>query len=346
MKKSVTIIIILITAASFLVIESCRKKDGRAVGTPVNFTVPNGWPAPQYNFENNPLTEEGFALGRKLFNDGRLSKDGGFPCSSCHQQIAAFGTFDHDRSHGYNHSHTLRNAPPLQNLAWRKFYRWDGSSTNLEQISLDHITAHDEMGETIENVINKLKADNNYPGMFKAAFGDETINADRMTKALSQFLLMLVSSNSKYDKVKRGEASFDVAEQLGYDLFKSKNCITCHQEPMFTDNNFRNTGMPVDPSTKDYGRLRVTANAADSLKFAVPSLRNIEKTFPYGHDGRFFALDDVLEHYRSRVVSSPTTDPLVKDRIQMSNFEFGQLKAFMNTLTDTAFINNKRFVDQ
>jgi cytochrome c peroxidase len=345
LKTAATITFILLVVSTLVAVESCKKTTRFSGGKAITFKVPEGWPAPEYDFENNPLTEEGFALGRKLFYDGRLSKDGGFPCSSCHQQVAAFGTFDHDRSHGYNNSHTLRNAPPLQNLAWKKFYRWDGSSTSVEQVTVDHITSAVEMGETIENVVNKLRADSTYPSMFKAAFGDENIGADRMTKALSQFLLLLVSSNSKFDKVKRGEASFDVPERLGYDLFKAK-CAACHTEAMFTDYGFRNTGATVDPLTQDYGRLRVTKRGADSLKFAVPSLRNVEKTFPYGHDGRWFGYDDVLEHYRSRVVNGPTTHPLVKNGIPMSNFEFGQIKAFLNTLTDTAFINNKRFSDQ
>jgi cytochrome c peroxidase len=342
MKKLTILLIVFCVVTCFVALDACKKKDNFISTTPLTFAVPAGWPQPPYNFQNNPLTEEGFALGRKLFYDGRLSKDGGFPCSSCHQQIAAFGTFDHDRSHGYNSSHTLRNAPPLQNIAWHTYFNWDGSTTNLEKVTLDHISAPNEMGETVENVVNKLSGDTSYKGMFKAAFGDETVNADRLSKALSQFLLMLVSSNSKYDKVQRGQETFTTAEQTGYNLFKSK-CSSCHQEQLFTDLNFRNIGMPVDVNHADVGRLRVTLNAADSLKFKVPSLRNIEKTFPYGHDGRFDGLDNLLEHYRSEVIDGPTTDPLVKNKLQLTNFDFGQLKAFMYTLTDTAFLKDKRF---
>lgn len=323
--------------------EACNKKGGLSNAvTPIEFKVPEGWPKPLYNFENNPLTQEGVNLGRKLFYDGKLSRDGAFPCSSCHQQIAAFGTFDHNLSHGYGNSHTLRAAPPLQNLAWHKLFAWDGASTSIEQQCLKHISNPIEMGETVDNVLNKLRADNNYPKLFKAAFGNETINADKLAKALTQFVLTLVSNNSKYDKVLRQEASFILPEQTGYDIFKAK-CVSCHTEPLFTDLNFRNTGIPLDPVLKDFGRSMVTLNAADSFKFKVPSLRNAERTFPFGHDGRFFDLDNILVHYRSGVVNGPTTDPLVKNKIPLSNYEFGQLKAFIYTLTDTSFLNNKKF---
>jgi cytochrome c peroxidase len=338
MKRVRTIIIVFFI--SFAILEACKKKSAYNP-TYINFKVPDGWPATVYNFNNNPLTREGVELGRKLFYDGRLSKDGGYPCASCHQQAAAFGTYDHNLSHGYGNSHTLRSAPPLQNLAWHKLFNWDGASTTIEQQCLKHISTQNEMGETVENVLNKLKADDSYTAMFKAAFGDATIDADRLSKALTQFVLTMVTSNSKYDKVMRGEDAFILPEQLGYDIYKTK-CATCHAEPLFTDLNFRNNGMPLDPTLKDMGRMRVTLNAIDSLKFKVASLRNADKTFPYGHDGRFFDLDAVFEHYRSGVVDGPTTDPLVKNKIPLTNFEFGQLKAFISTLTDTAFINNKQ----
>jgi cytochrome c peroxidase len=187
-----------------------------------------------------------------------------------------------------------------------------------------------------------LRLDNSYRTYFKAAFGDETINADRMTTALTQFVLTMVSSNSQYDKVMRGEATFTLPEQTGYEIFKVK-CASCHTEPLFTDNMFRNTGIPVDPFANDLGRFMVTSSSGDILKFKVPSLRNSQRTFPYGHDGRFFFLDNVLEHYRSGVVKDPATDPIVRNGISLSNYEIGQLKAFLYSLTDTGFLNNRHF---
>ena len=347
MPKKITI---LSTVAAFVAITvlviSCKKKKDVIVpqATPVGFSIPAGWPAIKYNLDSNKLTRQGIDLGRKLFYEGKLSKDGQFPCASCHQSIAAMATFDHNLSHGFNGQFTTRNAPSLANLAWQSAFHYDGGINHLDAQPMAHITAPNEMAETLENVLNKLRADAKYPAMFTAAFGDATINTQRMLKALSQFMLTMVSANSKYDKVKRGEATFTLPEQLGYDIFKAK-CATCHPEPLFTDFKFRNNGLALDPNNKDFGRMGITNNKADSLKFKVPSLRNVNVTFPYMHDGRLYSLYDVLDHYSTNVISGPTTDPLVKNKIPLSNFEKGQLVAFMISLTDTAFNKDSRFTD-
>ena len=201
--------------------------------TPLQLKVPAGWPKPHDIFKNNPLTEEGFQLGRKLFYDGRLSKDGNFACASCHQQFAAFATYDHDLSHGFHDQFSMRNAPALFNLAWASLYNWDGGVNHIELQALSPMTAPNEMAENIDSVILKLKKDTSYERLFKDAFGSSLINSQRMLKALAQFTGSLISSNSKYDKVKRGEDTFDNAEQKGYQLFKTR-CNTCHKEPLFT----------------------------------------------------------------------------------------------------------------
>lgn len=309
---------------------------------PLQFVVPKGWPQPVYDFKSNPLTEEGFQLGRKLFYDGRLSKDGNFPCASCHQQFAAFATYDHNLSHGLNNSFTKRNAPPLFNLAWQKDFMLDGGINHLDAQPLAPITDSNEMGEIIDNVINKIKKDTGYKRMFTAAFGDATISTQRITKALSQFILMMVSANSKYDRVMRGEDSFNLPQRLGYEIFQGK-CAACHTEPMFTDYTYRNAGLPADDFLHDYGRMKITRNRADSLKFKVPSLRNAQQTFPYGHDGRFYSLMEVFNFYRNEMVQGPTTDSLLKHGMPLSNYEIGQLTAFIYTLTDSSFLNDPRF---
>ncbi|HRI22636.1 MAG TPA: cytochrome-c peroxidase [Panacibacter sp.] len=309
---------------------------------PLQFIVPKGWPEPVYDFKNNPLTQEGFQLGRKLFYDGRLSKDGNFPCASCHQQFAAFATYDHNLSHGFNNSFTRRNAPGLFNLAWQKELMWDGGINHLDLQPLAPITDTNEMAETIQNVLDKLKKDSAYKRMFKAAFGDAGITTQRMTKALSQFVLMMVSSNSKYDRVMRGEDSFNLPQRLGYNMFKQK-CAACHTEPMFTDYSYRNAGLPADGYIYDIGRMKITGNAQDSLKFKVPSLRNAAITKPYGHDGRFYSLSNVFNFYKTGIVNGPGTDSLLKHGIPLSNYEIGQLTAFIYTLTDSVFLKDPRF---
>lgn len=341
MKRVVIIVFFFITGGSIL-LNACRRDSYVPPPTPITLQNPAGWPAMQYNLSANPITEQGVLLGRYLFHDGRLSKDGNYPCSSCHEQAAGFTHEDHPLAHGYGGSHTNRNPPGIYNMAWYSAYFQDGSMKKLEDVYISHITAPNEMAETVENVLNKLRQDATYRTLFRNAFGTEDITEDRMTKALSQFVLTIVSNNSKYDKVKRGEATFSLPEQLGYDIFKNK-CSSCHQEPLFTDFTYRNIGMPLDNSLMDFGRMKVTNNKADSLKFRVLSLRNSQLTRPFGHDGRFFSFTNMYMHYNSQVVNGPTTDPAVVPGIPLSNFEQGQLTAFLNTLTDSVMLNNPKF---
>jgi len=334
---------------SALFIGACKKNDSGNTDGPYNPTyislnAPQGWPAPETDiFAGNRLTEEGFQLGKKLFYDGRLSKDGNFPCASCHQQFAAFATYDHDFSHGFNNSFTTRNAPALFNLAWMTKLHWDGGINHIEVQPLAPITAQNEMAETIDNVLSKLRSDAVYPGMFKSAFGNSDITSQRMLKALAQFMGTIISSNSKYDKVKRGEASFTPNELNGYNFFKA-NCEACHKEPLFTDNSFRNNGLAINPFLNDFGRMRVTNDRNDSLKFKVPTLRNIMLTFPYMHDGRIYSIGQVIDHYRTGIITTqPTLDPLLVNRIAITNNEKNDLIYFLNTLSDTTMTRAARF---
>ena len=335
-------VILALAVAVFAASGFIAGKAPRRKTTPMPFVIPAGWPAPVYDFNSNPITREGFELGRRLFYDGRLSKDGNFPCASCHQQFAAFSTFDHSLSHGFDNTLTTRNAPGLFNLAWQKEFMHDGGINHLDLQPLAPMTAANEMAETIDHVLEKLRADRRYKQLFRNAFGDTTINTQRMTRALSQFLVMLVSSNSKYDRVQRGEAAFNLPEQLGQEIFTQK-CMQCHPAPFFTDFSYRNIGMEYDSSIRDEGRMRITRHSIDSLKFRVPSLRNVAITAPYGHDGRFYSLIDVIDHYRKKVQNAPGTDSLVRKGIPVSNFEAGQLMAFLYTLTDSSFIADPRF---
>lgn len=327
-----------------VVLESCRKKDGNALppATPLSFSAPQGFPSPVFNFTASPVTQEGFDLGRRLFYDGKLSKDGNFPCASCHQQFAAFATYEHDFSHGFDNQFTTRNAPGLFNLAWQATFHWDGGINHLEVQPLAPITAPNEMAEDINRVIDKLKQDDKYKTMFRAAFGTDEINSQRMMKALTQFMIMMTSGNSRYDKMKRGEATFNSAEQAGYVTFQSK-CASCHKEPLFSDFTYRNNGLTINSFLKDYGRMRITNNAADSLKFKVPSLRNIYETYPYMHDGRFWNLTQVLDHYSTGIQNSATLDPLLVNKIPLTTTEKFNLIYFLGTLSDTTFTKDKRF---
>ena len=329
-----------------LLVNSCKKKDvdkGYSP-TPLTFEIPKNFPAAVYQFTNNPLTQQGFDLGRKLFYDGRLSKDGNFPCGSCHQQAAAFATIDHDLSHGFNNQFTTRNAPGLFNMAWHKEMHWDGGINHIEVQPLAPITAPNEMAEDINSVVAKLQADPKYREMFKAAFGEETVTSQRMLFAITQFVARMVSADSKYDRVKAGMASFNTYEETGYQLFQAK-CASCHKEPLFTDFSYRNTGLQLNGFLKDYGRMRITNKKDDSLKFKVPSLRNVFQTYPYGHDGRFTSINQMLDHYSTGIQDSPSLDPLLKNKIPLTAAEKFYLTQFLGTLTDSTFLNDKRFAE-
>jgi cytochrome c peroxidase len=344
MKIKVIIALIGFVCTAFVFIAASKKDDDPFKPTYIKLEIPKGWPKPAKDiFANNPLTEEGFQLGKRLFYDGRLSKDGNFACASCHQQFAAFATYDHDFSHGFNNLFTMRNAPALFNLAWTPLLHWDGGSNHIEVQALAPLTAHNEMAEDIDSVLKKLRKDSAYPKLFKAAFGSTLINSQRMLKALAQFTGSIVSSNSKYDKVLRGEANFTPSEQKGYAFFKLK-CATCHTEPLLTDNSFRNNGLEVNSYIKDYGRMRITNNKNDSLKFKVPSLRNVAVSFPYMHDGRYYSLGQAIDHYRTKIVTEQLTlDTLLKNRITISNAEKNDLIYFLFTLTDTTLTKSPRF---
>jgi cytochrome c peroxidase len=304
--------------------------------------IPEGFPVPAYRFTDNPLTEEGFELGRRLFYDGRLSVDGVHPCASCHQQIAAFGTFEHDRSHGVHNTHTLRNAPVLFNLAWQTKYHWDGEFSSLFEEAAHPIHGSNEMGETFDAVINKLQKDDDCRRRFKKVFRTEFISPEHVLKALAQFTGFMTSANSKYDLVKKGQATFTPEEQSGYTVFQAK-CATCHPEPMFTDYSFRNTGLPIDPFLNDYGRQMITHDPADSLKFKVPTLRNVYITSNYMHDGRFNTLAQCINHYRTGVQVNSTIDRLVAGGIAMTNTEAVNVAIFLRALTDSSFIKDTRY---
>lgn len=343
-----TKIYIILAFSATLLYAACRPDpsfDVKTVvdGDNISFTVPQGWPMPVYNFEDNTLTNAGFQLGRKLFYDNRLSRDNSTSCGSCHQAGAAFAHAEHDISHGVDGKVGTRNSPPIFNMNWHTSYFWDGGVNHLESQPINPIQNPVEMDETVPGIIAKIKDDADYKAKFKAAWGDETMNSQRIFKSLAQFMGAMVSANSKYDKYTRGETTLTAAEMNGLNIYNT-HCATCHTAPLFTSFDIVNNGLKPN-DFNDSGRAVITKRAEDLYKFKIPSLRNLQYTAPYMHDGRFNTLNQVLNHYAKTVYVSPTLDARLVNGIQLTDAEKTDLLAFLSTLNDESFIRDTRFYE-
>jgi cytochrome c peroxidase len=309
----------------------------------LKFENPLGFPKQVYEFKDNKPTPEIFVLGRKLFYDPILSKDSSVSCAFCHQRIAAFAHIDHTLSHGINGFIGNRNVPPLQNLIWQQTFMWDGAINHLEVQPLAPLTNGREMGESLEHVLAKLQHNREYVSAFNDAFKDTTITSERLLKALAQFTGLMITANSRYDKYVKGQEQFNEREINGLQLFRS-HCGNCHQEPLFTDNSFRNIGLKPDTALGDSGRIKITGVADDYMKFKVPGLRNVEMTYPYMHDGRFRTLQQVLKHYATGNFYT-NYDKSIEKNIGLTNEEQADIITFLKTLTDQEFLHDRRFAD-
>lgn len=329
--------------AVVLVFAGCKPDDKNDVKKePFVFTVPDGFPDPVYTFKNNELTEKRFELGKMLFYDPVLSRDSTVSCASCHKQFAAFADFEHIVSHGVDEKLGTRNSPGMFNMAWRPFLFWDGGVNHLEMFSVAPIENPVEMDEKLGNVLKKLRRGTRYPAAFREAWGNDSITSSQFLKSLAQFMAMVVSADSKYDRYVAGKEALSDEEQAGLALFE-RHCASCHPAPLFTDNRFHNNGL--DTFFKDKGRALITLLPEDEGKFLTPSLRNATLTHPFMHDGRFWTLEEVLRHYASGVKHSPTLDDRLKDGIPLSDSEQRKIIAFIRTLTDNTFTADRRFRD-
>ena len=304
--------------------------------------APSTFNAPFYKVEVSQLTRAKVELGRKLFYDPILSKNNTISCASCHNSFHAFAHTDHALSHGIYDSIGTRNAPPLFNLAWSTHLMWDGASFHLDAQALAPIENNIEMDEKLNHVLIKLQQSQKYPALFKQAYGSPTITGERFLNALQAFELTLVSASSKYDSVMADQSSFTAQEKNGYQLFQ-KNCNRCHTEPLFTNHQFADNGLAVNPALNDVGRYRISRKSTDSLKFKVPSLRNLSYTYPYMHDGRFNSLQSVLKHYTKGIVQHPNLDEGLRAGIPLSDKERTDIIAFILTLNDRSFVFNKNY---
>jgi len=324
------------------------------VALPSHFNTPNA-----QRFDNtpkdNPITNAGATLGRVLFYDTRLSANDTVACGSCHAQAHAF--VDPNRySRGFKGGMTDRHAMNLVNLRYdpRARFFWDERGGNLESMVLMPAVNHLEMGQDLQKLPAILGRDPHYPGLFTAAFGDPTITTDRVSRALAQFLRSMVSYESKYDagraRVRSSSEDFDnfsQQENRGKALFL-RNCGLCHlpneQDAHFIMVEPVNTGLDDDTTNTDGGVGDITLNPKDIGRFKSPTLRNVEVTAPYMHDGRFATLDAVIDHYSSGGKNHPNKDVRIQP-MHFTDSEKAAIIAFLKTLTDPHFLADPKFSD-
>lgn len=307
---------------------------------------------------DNPLTVQGVQLGRMLFYEKSLSKDGSQSCASCHVQGDGFSD-KNQFSTGVEKKLGSRQAMPIFNMGYHTMgFFWDGRAATLREQSLKPIQDPLEMNETLPNAVAKLTANKTYRDQFTRVFGDATISSERMALAMEQFMLTLVSGKSKFDEVKQGKATFSAEEERGRKLFftefdptgkvKGAECFHCHAGPNFSNSEMQNNGLDEEKDWKDLGFFNVSKNSSDKAKFKTPSLRNIAVTAPYMHDGRMKTLEEVIDHYNIHVKKSSTLDDLLQYNIQPGGLALNaqdkaDLIAFLKTLTDNNYLTNAAY---
>lgn len=363
-----------------LLIVSCQKKDDpepeKYKPTPYEIDIPYGFPTKMNIPEDNPMTVEGIELGRYLFYDGRMSgrthPDSLMSCATCHIQENSFecGIGHPEYTGGFPHGITGKPTPhvmlPLVNLVWNSNgYLWNGFISeenpdphfrNIEDLVWMGIVAEHEMNSDTNRAKEVIQNTSGYPELFEKAFGSKTVTVDRMSKAIAQFIRTFISANAKFDKYLRGEVQLTQPELNGFVLFTTEegaDCFHCHGgsgNPLFTTNLFYNngkdslfTGTHADPRD----RYHITGDPQDLGAYKATTLRNIELTGPYMHDGRFATLDDVIDFYSHHLVWSPYIDPLMhhiaNNGVQLTPNEKENLKAFIRTLRDEEFLTNPDF---
>ncbi|MEQ8909778.1 MAG: cytochrome c peroxidase [Vicingaceae bacterium] len=346
-------------ADAIKVIEEPNNGGGTTGPTPYTLQLPEHFALIGDPFipSDNPLTEEGIALGKKLFFERKLSKNNQISCATCHKPQFAFNDEGNPVSFGVGGAAGVRNAMPLFNLGWvpriSSKFNWHGSATSLEEQAFEPVINPVEMQENWPDVVGKLQSDPVYPPLFEAAFETNIIDSNLVVKAISQFQRTLISGNSRFDNYIKRRFGYQASgpdltqqELRGYNLFVAEDkgdCAHCHADignPLMTNFAFVNNGLDAQP---DSGLALVTKKASDIGKFKTPSVRNLVFTAPYMHDGRFNTLRQVVDFYVDSVQQSPTLDGLMNKTRVMNNQEREDVVAFLKSMTDSSFVNNPAF---
>jgi cytochrome c peroxidase len=292
---------------------------------------------------DNPLTEEKVRLGRRLFFDPILSENNTVACASCHQPDHGFASPD-ERAVGIRGAVGKRNVPSIINRAYGKAFLWDGSAGSLEEQALTPIGNPDEFGGSVEAVLEAIRADDSYVRQFEAAFPNDEglsetetiVTGQRLAQALASFERTLIRGDSQVDRFR--SADYDAMSKTarqGMWIFESRGgCWKCHSGPNLTDEEFHNTGVGFDQPDRDDGRMRVTRDEAHRHQIKTPSLRGVEHTAPYMHNGSIKTLREVVEFYnRGGAPDDPQLDNKLKP-LKLSDEEIGYLVDFLKALSN------------
>ena len=289
---------------------------------------------------DNPMNDTKIFLGEKLFFEKALSVDSSLSCATCHQPQFAFSSNGNRITPGLGGNYIPRNVPPVFNEAFYPVYFWDGHSNSLEDMFYFDLHSKMIFGSDTNVIVKRLNQNPDYVKMFNTAFDDLTgITPKKISYSIADFVRSIVSGNSRYDEYIQGNKSaLSVDEIKGMNMFFSDrtNCSVCHSGLLFTDGKFHSTGISIHYF--DRGRYYITNNNADRGKFRTPSLRNIELTPPYMHDGEIKTLEDVLEHYNRGGQPFINKSPLIKS-LNLNENEKRQIICFLKSLTDYKFVN-------
>lgn len=298
--------------------------------------LPDVIPAP----ENNPLTSQSIALGKRLFFDSRLSANGTVSCATCHSPDLGWSDAL-PRSKGINNSILQRTSPSLINMAYNSIYMWDGRAPSLEEQVLIPVTATNEMGLDLQSLTNIVSADDDYQKSFAAAYpevsSNQLIDTQIIAKAIASFVRTITSGNSPFDRWIKGDNDAINPQQIeGFKLFLDKdkgNCVACHHAPNFTDDGFHNLGFATIPDVEpDAGRFAIKPLKLMNGAFKTPTLRNINQTAPYFHDGRADSLEAVMDHYIDGGTPNPVISPDMK-ALELTKQESQMIIEFLKSLS-------------
>lgn len=341
-------LIVILTSCKKDVCIDCNTNKPIHQTTPYELQIPEGFPPMQIP-EDNPMTVEGVELGKKLFHDKILSQNFTQSCQSCHNQEYAFTDNGKKFSEGIDGSIGNRNSMALINLGWNQRFFWDGRAMSLEDQALGPVPNPIEMNLSWQEAEKRLNNHPEYPGLFWKAYGVEYIDSFHVAKAIAQYERTLISGDTKYDRIINEEqvnlTQFSPSELNGYLIFNTEkgDCFHCHGTFLMSSNDFHNNGL--DATFTDLGLGEVTQNSKDNGRFKAPTLRNIEFTAPYMHDGRFATLEEVMIQYSFGVQTSSTIDPLMKKAhkggIELNPQERADVIAFLKTLSDSTFVGLK-----